>query len=102
MGWGITGAGYMHIWYIKPFDCRAGIWEYIPIPDAVSGLRKGNDMHDTNDADIKTLRGGTTGDDTMTQHNPAARRLAAVINAIGIAGGLWLLLAVFAAGFHFY
>lgn len=38
----------------------------------------------------------------MTQHNPAARRLAAVINAIGIAGGLWLLLAVFAAGFNFY
>lgn len=39
----------------------------------------------------------------MTQHNPAARRLAAAtINAIGIAGGLWLLLAVFAAGFNFY
>lgn len=45
----------MHNRYIKPFDCGAVIWEYIPIPDAVSGLRKGNDMHDTNDADIKTL-----------------------------------------------
>jgi hypothetical protein len=38
----------------------------------------------------------------MTNPNPAARRLAAVINAIGIAGGVWLLLAVFAAGFKFY
>ena len=40
---------------------------------------------------------------TMKNPNQAARRLAAAtINAIAIAGGLWLLLAVFAAGFKFY
>ena len=40
---------------------------------------------------------------TMKNPNQAARRLATVIiNAVAIAGGAWLLLAVFAAVFKFY
>ena len=51
------------------------------------------------------LRGGTTTkENAMDINTPGllAKLATVILNAVAIAGGAWLLLAVFAAGFAFY